>query len=168
CRRLTDSMRNTVKRRTFKHTVFFVLVLNRNTLVGLAAPGPQGTEIPTGQPSARCAELKSTDFSEVPDALTQVTSATLVNASSDFPEFCEVQGYVAPSVRFRFRLPTESWNGKIIELGCGGTCGSTEDISRCDYALRRGYACIASDGGNSSSGLDMKWAYNNPKRLSST
>src|SRR5579863_6661445 len=117
--------------------------------------------------SARCTALAMLDFSRVPDALTQVTGAELVDAKGDMPAYCEIHGYVVPNVGFLFRLPSYHWNGKFIELGCVGACGSTNHISRCDNPLMRGYACIVSDGGHrgSASGLDVKWAYNRPQAV---
>jgi len=63
-------------------------------------------------------------------------------------------------VGFLLRLPTNNWNGKFIEQGCGGYCGNYRFITWCDNALRRGYTCIVSDGGHKSA-RDAKWAYNN-------
>jgi hypothetical protein len=122
---------------------------------------------PVNEPSDRCTSLQSVDFSTIPDALTQVIETKLVaaNVSDNAVEYCQVRGYVAPSVGFLLRLPTENWSGKFMELGCGGTCGTTAHISGCNGPLRKGYACIVSDGGNKSAGIDMKWAYNSPQAV---
>ena len=116
--------------------------------------------------AARCDDLLSADLSEVPDAPTQVTDAALVVAKggkADTPARCEVQGYVAPDVGFALWLPADGWNGKFLELGCGGSCGSTKHVVGCSDPVRRGYACIVSDGGHISNGGEMKWAYNRPQ-----
>lgn len=110
--------------------------------------------------AARCGVIRSEDFSGVLDALTQVTDAKFVEEAGA-PAYCQVGGYVAPSVGFLLRLPAEHWNGKFIEIGCGGWCGTTAHIVQCDDPLRRGYACIVSDGGHR--GGDVKWAFNNPQ-----
>jgi hypothetical protein len=133
--------------------------------MGLSLISGQAHAGPTGDPSERCKSLERADFSTIPDALTQVLEAKPVAASADAVEYCEVRGYVAPSVGVLLRLPSVSWNGKFMELGCGGTCGTTVHVSWCDGPLRRGYACIVSDGGNKSSGRDVKWAYNDPQAL---
>ena len=114
---------------------------------------------------ARCNALATMDFSRIPDAVTQVIKTHIEQRVDDVPGYCEVSGYVAPSIRFLLRLPSNGWNGKFIELGCGGSCGTTEHITRCADPLRRGYACIVSDGGHSSNGGDMKWAYNSPQAV---
>lgn len=111
-------------------------------------------------PSERCKALGSTGFSQTTDAVVQVIEAT---AAGSTPTICEVRGYVAPNIGFLLRFPIDHWNGKFLEIGCGGACGNTEQIQQCDDPLHRGYACIVSDGGHISSSLDLKWAYNNPQ-----
>src|SRR5262245_41932746 len=92
--------------------------------------------------AAKCAALATTDFSGVLDAPTQVTEAKLVKSDQDMPAYCQVMGYVTPNVGIEIRLPTESWNGKFIEIGCGGNCGETDATGKCIDPVRRGYACI--------------------------
>lgn len=108
--------------------------------------------------AGRCKALGSADFSQVQDAPTQITETRLVEASGDIPRYCEVGGYVAPAVGFVIRLPTDRWNGKFMEIGCGGYCGTTAFIAECNDPLHRGYACIASNGGHNGGG--NMWAYN--------
>lgn len=110
---------------------------------------------------AQCMALGSVDFSQIPDAPTQITETKLVSPSGNTPGHCQVSGYVAPNVGIVLVLPSTQWNGKFIELGCGGFCGSTDYISSCDDPLRRGYACSISDMGHKSSASQALWAYNN-------
>lgn len=114
------------------------------------------------QPAAavECSELLKPDFSALPDAPTQLTLATSVDAQGSVPAYCRVQGYVRPRVRFELRLPRESWNGKLLMEGCGGFCGSLDHAPRCDARLARGYACVVSDMGHASTPFDGKWAWN--------
>lgn len=109
---------------------------------------------------ADCLSLATVDFSGIQDAPTRVQSAKLVEASGDLPAYCQVQGYVMPSVGFELRLPTSDWNGKFFETGCGGFCGGIR-IWNCDSPLRKGYACIASDMGHKGERADGLWAYHN-------
>lgn len=110
--------------------------------------------------SLRCKSMSAEDFSKIPDALTQVTQTAVTEAGEDAPAFCEVSGYVTPQVGIVLRLPAKAWNGKFIELGCGGFCGSLEP-SECNPLLRRGYACLVSDFGHRATIVDAKWAFNN-------
>jgi len=108
----------------------------------------------------RCSDLTNSDFSRLMDAPTQVTASKTVAATADVPAHCLVQGYVAPTVGFELRLPFENWNGKFFKHGCGGFCGAIY-ATACTAPMRKGYACIASDMGHKSTGLDAKWGYNN-------
>ncbi len=114
--------------------------------------------------AARCAALGGLDLSRTPDAVIQVLATTDVERRDAQAGYCEVGGYVAPSVGFALRLPSDHWNGKFIELGCAGACGFTAHVAACAEPVRRGYACIVSDGGHKARG-DVKWAYNNPQAV---
>ena len=108
-----------------------------------------------------CASLLQADFAAVPDAPTQLTAAATVAARDSVPAYCRVQGYVRSNVRFELWLPTENWNGKLMLEGCGGFCGTLDYVERCNTRLERGYACISTDMGHTSTVYDGKWAYNN-------
>jgi hypothetical protein len=97
---------------------------------------------PTVDASGRCKALASTDFSQIPDALAQVMDAKSMDPSTSAggAACCEVSGYVVPSIGSLVRLLFDGWNGKFVELGCGGTCGSLSQIAGWDDPLRRGYA----------------------------
>jgi len=108
---------------------------------------------------ASCEALVKQDFSQVPEAATHLLSGRWSAPTDDQAGYCEVTGYVAPSVGFGIRLPAKGgWNGRFIYRGCGGFCGGVW-VERCADAVERGYACIASDMGHKSTALDAKWAY---------
>ena len=116
--------------------------------------------------SARCSALATIDFSQIPDAPARVTAAKEVEASGSTIGYCEVSGNIAPSVGFLLRLPSNRWNGKLAEIGCKGPCGTLAHIEECDEPLRKGYACIVSDGGHKSDDAEpMKWSYTNPQAV---
>ncbi|WP_338185896.1 tannase/feruloyl esterase family alpha/beta hydrolase, partial [Jatrophihabitans sp.] len=115
---------------------------------------------PEEAPQTACARLPSADFSHVPGAPTQVSSAAWVPASADAPAHCAATGYINPNIGIEVRLP-EHWNGKFAKLGCGGFCGNTYGLGGCAGLLTHGYACVMSDLGHRSTALDAKWAYNN-------
>ena len=114
--------------------------------------------------SARCDALITTNFSDIQDAPTQITAAKFIATKENVPAYCQVQGYVTPQVGFKIRLPT-IWNGKFLQLGCGGHCGNLKDYGigggTCDYGLRKGYACLVSDMGHKGTGGDALWGYQN-------
>jgi hypothetical protein len=108
---------------------------------------------------ADCKALASVNFSKLQDAPTQIIDAQPVDARDKEPAYCRIRGYVAPQVGFELRLPSPDWNGKFIEMGCGGACGNTGWTFWCP--LHRGYACIASDMGHRGKGQDMLWSSGN-------
>jgi hypothetical protein len=110
--------------------------------------------------ATQCNALAGADFSQVQDAPTQLTAAKLIGADSGNSAYCQIQGYVAPQVGFELRLPTGNWNGKFMEVGCGGWCGSI-NADACDVPLQHGYACIATDMSHKGRGEDLLWADNN-------
>src|SRR5687768_575231 len=101
--------------------------------------------------AAMCSALVRADFAGVIDAPTQVTGARVVK-SDDVPEFCEVTGYIEPSVGFLLALPVQTWNGKFLEQGCGGFCGggpieaARKNPGALSSSLERGYAVMMFDG----------------------
>jgi len=108
-----------------------------------------------------CSALASVSFSDIPDAPTRVIESKSIEQSTDLPSACQVSAYVAPSVGFLLILPTK-WNGKLLQVGCGGFCGQAVP-SNCAPSVRRGYACVTSDNGHRSTFADALWAYNNPQ-----
>lgn len=114
-----------------------------------------------GTDAARCQAIHRIDVSRVIDAPSVIDEAKPVEGTNDAPAYCQISGYVAPTFGFLIRLPRDHWNGKLVEIGCGGLCGSTDHIGKCDDPLSRGYACVVSDGGHHSRSSDANWAYNN-------
>ncbi len=107
-----------------------------------------------------CEGLLDRDFSQVPDAPTHLTGAMMV-AESGWPRYCKVEGYVTPQVVFELRVPLDSWNQRLLFIGCGGFCGILAQINRCQAPMQRGYACVTTNLGHRSTPIDGKWAYNN-------
>jgi hypothetical protein len=125
-----------------------------------ALPGQARVHASVGGPVASCEALNDADFSQTADAPSQIAEAKAIAADTDIPRYCRVSGYVAPSVGFILSLPDDNWNGKFIQLGCGGFCGSVS-ATTCGDFVRRGYACIVSDNGHKSAANGALWAYNN-------
>ena len=110
-----------------------------------------------------CDSLMSQNFSSVPDAPAHLISTKLIKAEGVIPEYCRVIGYISNNIGFEIHIPENIWNKKVLMQGCGGFCGSTDIIKKCNDAMARGYACVASDLGHKSTPIDGKWAYNNPQ-----
>ena len=59
---------------------------------------------------------------------------------------------------FILLLPVSQWNGKLLHVGCGGWCGSTEYVPR-SCAAHPAYACVGTDMGHTGAG--GLWSVNN-------
>src|SRR5688572_11737496 len=146
--------------RQFSLNLFFILSAVFVLLTGFIPSSTYASDIKPA-PADACESLERADFSGVLDAPTQLIKAQPVKATGSLPAYCVVEGYVTPNVGFEIKFPTDSWNGKFLQVGCGGWCGSTLFSFACEGPLSRGYACIASDMGHKSTTTDAKWAYNN-------
>jgi hypothetical protein len=131
------------------------------TVLGSAPAWAQPADSALSPEAAACKALEAADFSGIVDAPTQITETKLIAASEELPAYCRVLGYVATHVGIEMRLPVAGWNGKFLEVGCGGFCGATGFFIQwfCDNPLRRGYACISSDMGHQSSTVEGVWAF---------
>jgi feruloyl esterase len=91
-----------------------------------------------------------------------ITSASVVEASGNQPQYCRVDGHVTSSdneVSFRLGLPT-TWNGKYYFVGVGGLGGT---IGSLNAGLARGYASASTDTGHEAS--DPNWGSNRAKQI---
>jgi feruloyl esterase len=86
-------------------------------------------------------------FAQIPDAPTALMKAEVIPAQRDVPEYCRVDGVVAPAINFELSMPTVTWNGKFMHYGCGGACGILYR-PQLEEPLARGYAVVASDMGH--------------------
>ncbi|MCB2106442.1 MAG: tannase/feruloyl esterase family alpha/beta hydrolase [Rhodobacteraceae bacterium] len=115
-----------------------------------------------GADAATCKSLTATDFGQVLDAPTRLSTADVISARAGVPAYCKASGYVATNVGVEIRLPMSAWNGKLLFTGCGAMCGTMLGAAACDDAVARGYACATTDMGHRGLPYDGKWAYNNP------
>ena len=101
----------------------------------------------------------------IPD--TQINATTLVASDNELPEYCRIKGTIEPHIGFEARFPTDNWNGKYFQAGCGGFCGvltpDTPGFSNTiNEAVKRGYAAITTDGGHKGTSMgDASWAKDN-------
>jgi hypothetical protein len=98
----------------------------------------------------------------------QISASQLIGKSDELPAFCQIQGTIEPNIGFEARFPQADWNGKFFQTGCGGFCGVLNadrdtESNAINYALRRGYASIITDGGHVGEHTgDGSWAKHNP------
>jgi hypothetical protein len=135
---------------------FAVLLFGRSILFESSDALAAEVQVLEAQP---CTALTDIDFSHLQDAPTRIV-AKAIQSEPTLPAHCEVEGYVSTNIRILMWLPVD-WNGKFIEEGCGGTCGTLNHMVFCKEPLRRGYACIVTDMGHSNNIGAYLWAYNN-------
>jgi Tannase and feruloyl esterase len=139
-----------------------------------AAAGAAAAQASAGGPPIRpvlaCADLVQSgppgrpgvpDFQAIPGAPTRVASAAVVAATTTAPAYCHVQGYVAGQVHFDLKLPTDRYQGRYLQFGCGGFCGvlTPPAFPGCDAQLGGDFAVAATDDGHTAAGLfDALWA----------
>ncbi len=163
--RLAGGTMRAVFRVNARKSIFLILIAVIASLIHTYS-GANEAALTGEDAAAQCKALRTVDFSFVLDAPTQINESKWIDATHGAPEFCQVKGYIAPAVGFELRLPTKNWNGKFIEIGCGGNCGTIIRAFRgegCEGPLHRGYACIVSDQGHEGSGV--LWAQNNPQAV---
>jgi Tannase and feruloyl esterase len=103
-------------------------------------------------PAESCATIGQADFSALSGASTTILSATSVSASSntlgDYAG-CEISGLIAPQIQFQLMLPTQNYQGKYLQLGCGGYCG-TDTLS----TPAASYGCVPVTSGQFAEATD--------------
>ncbi len=119
-----------------------------------ATLAPVSPKIPAVQSCASIATL--TSLAALPHYPTAIASATLVPASSGTattppnPEYCDVKGMIAPQTHFDLQLPVSTWQGRYLQNGCGGYCGSVgaQTFPTCDATLQGDFAMATDDEGH--------------------
>jgi len=132
-----------------------VLLAFASTLMLVARGGSHAVFAAPRLPPPACGNLITLSL---PD--TVITSATVVQASGNVPEYCRVIGGVETVILFEIALPTTAWNGKFFYVGGGGYNGNIPSLT---YALARGYAATATDTGHRGEHWDASALYNNPQ-----
>jgi Tannase and feruloyl esterase len=90
------------------------------------------TDEGTVAPAMSCAAMAQVDFGGIPGAPTELASATVMEAKDNSAgpwQACDVQGTIAPQLRFDLRLPMQGWQGKYLQAGCGAYCGAVGPIN---------------------------------------
>jgi len=98
------------------------------------------------KPRVACAALVSLTAFEF-----SITSATVIPASADAPEYCRVTGLIQPEIRFEVGLPS-TWNGRLYMFGNGGYAGESIEapgrVATARRALARGFASAQMNTGH--------------------
>lgn len=128
--------------------------------LGLIALGVSASALAlNAQPALadNCSDLKGLKLAD-----TQITSATVVQATDKAPTHCDVAAVIEGAIRVEVSLPApDKWNGKFNGTGSGGAGGfiSGDDLNA---NLSSGYATAATDlghvGKSPSPWFDISWS----------
>ncbi|HSC02139.1 MAG TPA: tannase/feruloyl esterase family alpha/beta hydrolase [Solirubrobacteraceae bacterium] len=118
---------------------------------------------------SKCEDItRLTDLAANPEYPTAIASSTDMPAANGNPEYCDVKGMIAPQTQFDLQLPVSSWQGRYLQNGCGGYCGTVgnQTFPSCDAQLGGDFAMATDNeghvtaGGLGGGGL---WAFNDLK-----
>jgi len=80
-----------------------------------------------------------------------ISTAAMVAATNDVPEYCRVEGLIQPEIRFELSLPA-AWNGRLYMFGNGGYAGEALDnrgrLVTAQRAIVRGFAAVQTNTGH--------------------
>jgi feruloyl esterase len=124
-----------------------------------------GRDLPVTSPTIACADLATKDFNGLDDAATSITSAAVVAKSgTNAYEYCQIKGTISPQIHFELRLPTTTYTGRYLQLGCGGYCGSVNVTTSpaatagCAPLTDGSFAVGQDDEGHTGTGNSDVWA----------
>ncbi|WP_416411744.1 tannase/feruloyl esterase family alpha/beta hydrolase [Pantoea sp. App145] len=124
----------------------------------------QAAPLSVVKPAVSCDSLQQFNLTAMGGKGSRVTAATLTTINHT--EWCKVEGTLAPEIGFRLLLPTQSWNQRYMQLGCGGLCGSINlqpgAAAGCAPLNSNGFAVAATDMGHKESEQD--WGNDPQKR----
>jgi hypothetical protein len=133
---------------------------------------PQGSrpmlELEPVAPITQCEALLEVDAVFTLADLVRLTSAKVVANAGKLP-YCRVEGYIAPQSHFAVHLPTEGWNQRYLQNGCGGYCGTLASPDEIDSAAgcvpvaSGAFVRASTDGGHTAPFDDGMWAVDDPQ-----
>jgi feruloyl esterase len=126
-----------------------------------ASTAPRATAGTPVAAAMACADVRAVDFGAAIGLPVSIASATLNGTGA--AEQCRVVGWIGQQTQFELRLPTTTWEGRYLQLGCGGTCGSiafgVSPAGDTQYALTDNKFAVASTNeGHVSTGPWDVWA----------
>lgn len=145
---------------------FLLSVLLSNISVR-SSPASLMAQVPMPQSESNsCSALMQRDFAAIPDAPTAIFSTQVVPATAQTPEYCDVKGYVTPQIQFEVQLPTQNWNRRYLQVGCGGYCGSLRASAESIAALNSHFAVAFDNSGHVGGGIgavSALWGLDQPQ-----
>ena len=124
------------------------------------------SQLPTITPVISCAQLATQTLSGV-DAKVSITGTKEITSNNK--TFCQVNATLSPEIGVEVALPQKTWTQRILQVGCGGLCGSINmslsNANGCAPATRGEFVVSANNLGHSGSMMDASWALDPQKRV---
>ncbi len=116
-------------------------------------------------PVRTCESLERLDLADLAGAPTEIFATSIQPATKTNAEYCRVEAYVAPTIRFELRLPTTKYTGRYLQLGCSANCGVIrfDPSPACDALMTDSgaFAVAATDTGHTGNIRSTLWARDN-------
>lgn len=133
-------------------------------LMVLVAFCPAMAETGTALPQSSCASLVNVDLTAIGGVGSRVTGVEETTAQGN--DICRVTGELAPSIGFEVALPTNTWTGRYLQVGCGGLCGNVSlrvgAADGCPAYNANGFVVAGTDMGHK--GVDGSFTTDSQKR----
>lgn len=147
--------------------ITFLLTVVLFNITARPSPSFLMAQVPVPQRESNlCSALMQKDFTAISNAPTAILSTTIVPATAQTPEYCDVKGYVTPQIQFEVQLPTKNWNRRYLQVGCGGYCGSLRASPESIAALNQNFAVAFDNSGHVGGGIGAAsalWALDQPQ-----
>jgi hypothetical protein len=127
-------------------------------------------KLPVIKSSTKCETLLSKDITSSIGYKTHITTAKEIPDEMTKQVYCDVTGFVEPSINFEIKLPVNNWTQRFVQIGCGGMCGMIslrplENVETCLPANNGEIVLAATDMGHSGGMGSSEWARNLPLRI---
>lgn len=147
--------------------ITFLLSVVLSNVNATSSPTSAMAQVPMPQRDSNpCSALVQRDFAAIPGAETAILSTTVVAATAQTPEYCDIKGYVTPQIQFELQLPTKNWNRRYLQVGCGGYCGSLRASPESTAALNQNFVVAFDNSGHVGGGIGKAsalWGLDQPQ-----
>ncbi|WP_241618322.1 tannase/feruloyl esterase family alpha/beta hydrolase [Rosenbergiella epipactidis] len=124
------------------------------------------SSLPIVKPVMACSQLVDQALPGV-EAKVSLTSAKVITSGNQ--TFCQVKAVLSPEIGVEVALPQQQWTQRILQVGCGGLCGSINlslsNANGCVPATRGEFVVAATNMGHAGSMMDASWALTPQKRI---
>lgn len=111
---------------------------------------------------AECLALNLSTVTDEVDESAQILSAR-VEGGGDVPRHCDITGRIGGRITFALAVPIEGWDGRYVQVGGGGFCGTVPTATGGDKYVRFGSAVSSNDSGHVGSPFNADFAYDDPQ-----